>query len=60
MNTVKDRIKATKAQMRIAIKQANQADRLVNRLVNQLDKLEQRHALQLANAKSKAKPTKRK
>ena len=54
MNTIKDRIKATKAQLRIAVKQANQADRLVNRLVTQLDKLGQRQG------KLNAKPIARK
>ena len=60
MNTIKDRIKATKAQLRIAVRQYNQAHRLVYRLGNQLFKLEQKHDLQLARAEQKAKPTKRK
>ena len=60
MNTIKDRIKATKAQLRIAEKHYNQAKRVVDRLLNQLTKLDQRHAIQLARAEQKAKPTKRK
>ena len=60
MNTIKDRIKATKAQLRIAVRQYNQASRLVDRLQLQLYKLDQRHAIQLARAEQKAKPTKRK
>lgn len=60
MNTIKDRIKATKAQLRIAEKQYNQATRVFNRLLNQLIKLEQRHAYELERAQQKAKPAKRK
>ena len=60
MNTIKDRIKATKAQLRIAVRHYNQAKRVVDRRLNQLAKLDQRHAIQLARAEQKAKPTKRK
>ena len=51
MNTIKDRIKATKAQLRIAVRHYNQAERLMLRLTNQLIDLERRQ--EKANAKSK-------
>ena len=60
MNTIKDRIKATKAQLRIAQKQYNQANRLVDRLCNQLAKLEYQYENELERTQQKAKPTKRK
>jgi hypothetical protein len=60
VNTIKDRIKATKAQLRIAMKHYNQAERTLERLIATLARLEDRHALQLARAEQKAKPTKRK
>ena len=53
MNTIKDRIKATKAQLRIAEKHYNQARRVVDRLLNQLTKLDQRQ--EKLNAKSIAR-----
>ena len=53
MNTIKDRIKATKAQLRIAEKHYNQARRVVDRLLNQLTKLE--HRQEKLNAKSIAR-----
>ena len=53
MNTIKDRIKATKAQLRIAEKHYNQASRVVDRLLNQLTKLEYRQ--EKLNAKSIAR-----
>jgi hypothetical protein len=58
MNTIKDRIKATKAQLRIAVRHYNQAERLMLRLTNQLISLERKN--ELARAKQAAKPTKRK
>lgn len=60
MNTIKDRIKATRAQLRIALRTYNQITRLVSKLQMALTKLENRHALQLARAQQKIKPTKRK
>ena len=53
MNTIKDRIKATKAQLRIAVRHYNQARRVVDRLLNQLTKLE--HRQEKLNAKSIAR-----
>ena len=53
MNTIKDRIKATKAQLRIAVRHYNQAKRVVDRLLNQLVKLDQRQ--EKLNAKSIAR-----
>ena len=53
MNTIKDRIKATKAQLRIAVRHYNQARRVVDRLLNQLTKLDQRQ--EKLNAKSIAR-----
>lgn len=58
MNTIKDRIKATRAQLRIAVKHYNQAKRILARLTTILATLEQRH--ELARAKQKTKPAKRK
>ena len=53
MNTLKDRIRSTKAQFRIAVKQYNQAQRLMDRLKKSLEQLENKDAL--ARAKQKAK-----
>jgi hypothetical protein len=53
MNTLKDRIRSTKAQFRIAVKQYNQAQRLMERLKKSLEQLEKKDAL--ARAKQKAK-----
>lgn len=53
MNTLKDRIRSTKAQFRIAVKQYNQSQRLMERLKKTLEQLEKKDAL--ARAKSKAK-----
>jgi AmiR/NasT family two-component response regulator len=53
MNTLKDRIRSTKAQFRIAVKQYNQAQRLMERLKKSLDQLEKKD--ELARAKQKAK-----
>ena len=56
MNTLKEKIRSTKAQFRIAVKQYNQAQRLLERLKKHLDQLEQKDAL--ARAKQKAKHAK--
>ena len=56
MNTLKEKIRSTKAQFRIAVKQYNQAQRLMERLKKTLGQLEKKN--ELANAKSKVKPTK--
>lgn len=56
MNTLQDRIRSTKAQFRIAVKQYNQAQRLMERLKKSLEQLEQKDAL--ARAKQKAKHAK--
>jgi AmiR/NasT family two-component response regulator len=53
MNTLKDRIRSTKAQFRIAVKQYNQSQRLMERLKKTLEQLEKKD--ELARAKSKAK-----
>lgn len=58
MNTLKDRIRATKAQFRIAVKQYNQAQRLMERIKKSLEQLEKKDAEHLARAKSKAKSAK--
>ena len=46
MNTLKDRIRSTKAQLRIAIRQYNQSQRLLERLKKSLDQLEKKDAHQ--------------
>lgn len=56
MNTLQDRIRSTKAQFRIAVKQYNQARRIMDRIKISLEKLEMKN--ELARAKSKAKPAK--
>jgi hypothetical protein len=53
MNTLKDRIRSTKAQFRIAVKQYNQSQRLMERLKKTLEQLEKKD--ELARSKSKAK-----
>jgi hypothetical protein len=53
MNTLRDRIRSTKAQFRIAVKQYNQAQRLMERLKKSLDQLEKKD--ELARVKQKAK-----
>jgi hypothetical protein len=57
MNTLKDRIRSTKAQFRIAVKQYNQAQRLMERLKKSLEQLEKKDAL--ARTEQKAKPANR-
>ena len=56
MNTLKEKIRSTKAQFRIAIKQYNQAQRLMERLKKHLNQLEKKDAV--ARAKQKAKHAK--
>ena len=56
MNTLKEKIRSTKAQFRIAVKQYNQAQRLMEWLKKSLDQLEQKDAV--ARAKQKAKHAK--
>lgn len=51
MTNVTERIRSTKAQLRIANRQYNQAARLVARLAKTLEQLEKRN--ELARAKSK-------
>lgn len=58
MTDLPERIRATRAQLRIAIKQYNQSQRLLERLKKSLDTLETRHEHKLARAKSKIKPAK--
>jgi hypothetical protein len=53
MNTLKDRIRSTKAQFRIAVKQYNQAARVMERLKRSLEQLEKKD--ELATTQSKAK-----
>jgi hypothetical protein len=53
MNTLKDRIRSTKAQFRIAVKQYNQAQRLMERLKKSLEQLEKKD--ELARTEQKAK-----
>ena len=53
MNITREKIRSTKAQFRIAVKQYNQAARLMERLKKSLEQLEKKDAL--ARAKQKAK-----
>jgi hypothetical protein len=53
MNTLKDRIRSTKAQFRIAVKQYNQAQRLMERLKKSLEQLEKKDALARTEQKAK-------
>ena len=53
MNTTREKIRSTKAQFRIAVKQYNQAARLMEGLKKSLEQLEKKDAL--ARAKQKAK-----
>ena len=56
MNTTREKIRATKAQIKIAVKQYNQAERVLIRLVKTLDQLEKKN--ELAHAKQRAKSAK--
>ena len=53
MNTLKDRIRSTKAQFRIAVKQYNQARRVMERLKISLEQLEKKDALARIKPKTK-------
>jgi hypothetical protein len=53
MNTLKDRIRSTKVQLRIAHRQYNQAARLLARLTKSLEQLERKDAM--ARTKREAK-----
>ena len=53
MNTLKDRIRSTKAQFRIAVKQYNQSQRLMERLKKSLEQLEKKDALARIEQKAK-------
>lgn len=56
MTNLPERIRSTKAQLRIAIKQYNQSQRLLERLKKSLDELERKD--ELARAKRKTKSAK--
>ena len=56
MNTTREKIRSTKAQFRIAVKQYNQAQRLMERLKKTLGQLEKKD--ELARAKQAAKSAK--
>ena len=56
MNTTREKIRATTAQIKIAVKQYNQAERILVRLVKTLDQLEKKD--ELARAKQAAKSAK--
>jgi predicted nucleic acid-binding Zn-ribbon protein len=43
MNTTKEKIRAVKSQIKIAVKQYNQAERALARLVKTLDQLEKKN-----------------
>jgi ribosomal protein L14E/L6E/L27E len=53
MNTTREKIRAVKSQIKIAVKQYNQAARVLTRLVKNLEQLEKKD--ELARSKSKAK-----
>ena len=53
MNTTQEKIRAVKSQIKIAVKQYNQAERALTRLVKTLDQLEAKN--ELAQAKQRAK-----
>lgn len=52
MNTTREKIRAVKSQIKIAVKQYNQAERALTRLVKTLDQLEKKNV----NARNRAKP----
>lgn len=56
MNTTPEKIRAVKAQIKIAMKQYNQAERLLQRLVKTRDQLERKY--ELAQLKQAAKHAK--
>jgi hypothetical protein len=43
MNTTREKIRAVKSQIKIAVKQYNQAERALTRLVKTLDQLEKKN-----------------
>jgi ribosomal protein L14E/L6E/L27E len=53
MNTTQEKIRSTKAQFRIAVKQYNQSQRLMERLKKSLDQLEKKRELEIAKSKTK-------
>jgi ribosomal protein L14E/L6E/L27E len=53
MNTTQEKIRSTKAQFRIAVKQYNQSQRLMERLKKSLDQLEKKRELEIAKSKAK-------
>ena len=53
MNTTREKIRAIKSQIKIAVKQRNQAERALTRLIKTLDQLEKKN--ELANLKQRAK-----
>jgi hypothetical protein len=55
MNTTREKIRAVKSQIKIAVKQYNQAERALARLVKTLDQLEKKNAAHMANTKQRAK-----
>ena len=55
MNTTREKIRAIKSQIKIAVKQRNQAERALTRLVKTLDQLEKKNAAHMAHAKQRAK-----
>ena len=52
MTNLPERIRSTKAQLRIATRQYNQAARLLTRLTKSLEQLERRRELALAKSKT--------
>lgn len=56
MNTTLEKIRAVKSQLRIAVRQYNQSERLMLRLTNQLINLERKN--ELATVKSAVKSAK--
>lgn len=54
MNTLQDRIRSTKAQFRIAVKQYNQARRIMDRIKISLEKLEKKSELARIESKTKS------
>ena len=53
MNTTREKIRAIKSQIKIAVKQRNQAERALTRLIKTLDQLEKKN--ELANLKQRTK-----
>jgi ribosomal protein L14E/L6E/L27E len=53
MNTTREKIRAVKSQIKIAVKQYNQAKRALERLVKTLDQLETKNELAIAKQRAK-------